>query len=140
MELVSQNVDLSKKVLEVDINSPIFYSMLHDLNKEIKRVIDKVYDQEFEAGEITLKLSLAIPESYKEIPVEKKASGEIINETYKYRRPYFEPKVTSTLKKQYKQEGFYTDEKEIRFENGQYFIVPIVEPQISLFDDEEDFI
>lgn len=132
MELVSEKVDLSKKALEVDVSSPIFNSMLHDLNKEIKRVIDKVYDQEFEAGEVTLKLSLAIPESYKEF--------EVVNETYYYRRPYFEHKVTSTLKKQYKQEGFYTEEKEIKFEDGQYFVVPIIEPQLSLFDEEDDFI
>ena len=137
MEKVSEKVDLSKKVLEVDINSPIFNSMLHDLNKEIKRVIDKVYDQEFEAGEITLKLSLAIPESYKEFPREN-GSGEVVNETYFYRRPYFEHKVTSTLKKQYKQEGFYTEEKEIKFEDGQYIVVPLTEPQISMFDDDED--
>lgn len=139
MEKVSEMIDLSKKVLEVDINSPIFNSMLHDLNKEIKRVIDKMYDEEFEAGEITLKLAIAIPEAYKVFPKET-SSGEVINETYKYRKPYFEHKVTSTLKKQYKQEGIYTEEKEIKFENGQYFIVPIVEPQISMFDDEENFI
>lgn len=139
MELVSKKVDLSKKVLEVDINSPIFNTMLHDLNKEIKRVIDKVYDQEFEAGEVTLKLGIAIPESFKVFPRES-PSGDVINETYSYRRPYFEHKVTSTLKKQYNQKGVYTEEKEIKFEDGQYFVVPITEPQISMFDDEENFI
>ena len=32
-------------------------------------------------------------------------------------------------------EGVYTEEKrEVKFEDGQYYVVPIVEPQTSLFD------
>lgn len=132
---IDEKVDLSKKVLEIDINSPIFNCMLHDLNLEIKRVIEKVYDEEFEIGEISLKLKLSINNDYKEYPKENRF-GELINETYKYRKPYFEHQVSATLKKQYKQDGVYTEEKEVKFENGQYYVVPIIEPQTSLFDEE----
>ena len=57
---IDEKVDLSRKALEIDIESPIFNSMLHDLNLEIKRVIEKVYNEEFENGEISLKLKLDI--------------------------------------------------------------------------------
>ena len=130
---IDEKLDLSKRILEIDIESPIFNSMLHDLNLEIKRVIEKVYDEEFETGEISLKLKLNIKNEYKEYPKENDF-GELFNETYKYRKPYFEHQVSTTLKKQYKQEGVYTEEKEVKFEDGQYYVVPILEPQTSLFD------
>ena len=132
---IDEKVDLSNKILEIDIESPIFNTMLHDLNLEIKRVIDKVFDEEFEIGEISLKLKLSIVDEYKEYPKENEF-GELINQTYKYRKPYFEHQVSTTLKKQYKQEGVYTEEKEVKFEDGQYYVVPIIEPQTSLFDRE----
>ncbi len=130
---IDEKIDLSKKVLEIDIESPIFNTMLHDLNLEIKRVIEKVYDEEFETGEISLKLKLNIKDEYKEYP-KVDHFGDVINETYKYRKPYFEHQVSTTLKKQYKQEGVYTEEKEVKFEDGQYIVAPIMDPQISLFD------
>lgn len=135
MKKISENVDLSKKVLEIDIESPVFNSMLHDLNKEIRRGIDKVYDEEFEVAEITVKLTLEIPQAYKQIP-KTNEFGELINETYLYRRPRFEHKVTTTFKKQFKQEGLYTEEKEVQFIDGKYVAVPIDDPQVSVYDIE----
>jgi len=61
----------------------------------------------------------------------------MVNETYKYRRPRFKHNVTTTLKKQFKQEGLYTEEKDVQFIDGKYVAVPIVSPQISVYDLEE---
>lgn len=133
---VSENIDLSKKVLEIDIQSPIFEGMLKDLNKEIVRVIDKVYKSEFEEGEVNLKLSLTIDEAYKRFPKENDY-GETVYETYEYKKPNFEHNVTTTLKKQYKQKGSYTEEKEVVYEDGQYMVKPIEEPQLNLFELED---
>lgn len=133
---VSENIDLSKKVLEIDIQSPIFEGMLKDLNKEIVRVIDKVYKSEFEEGEVNLKLSLTIDEAYKRFPKENDY-GETVYETYEYKKPNFEHNVTTTLKKQYKQKGRYTEEKEVVYEDGQYMVKPIEEPQMNLFEMED---
>ena len=138
MQKVSEKVDLSKKVLEIDIQSPIFNCMLHDLNREIQRVVNKVYEEEFEAGEINVKLVLTIPSAYMTFS-KKNEFGETVNENYLFRKPCFEHKVTTTLKKQYKQEGLYTEDKEVKFEDGQYIVVPIIAPisQLELFDEEE---
>lgn len=133
---VSENIDLSKKVLEIDIQSPIFEGMLKDLNKEIVRVIDKVYKGEFEEGEVNLKLSLTIDEAYKRFAKENDY-GETVYETYEYKKPNFEHNVTTTLKKQYKQKGSYTEEKEVVYEDGQYMVKPIEEPQMNLFEMED---
>ena len=84
--------------MEINIQSPIFEKMLSDLNGEIQRVIDQVHNEEFEAGEITLKLNLTLPYAFKEFPREDE-NGEMINELYKYKQPRFEHKVTTTLKK-----------------------------------------
>ncbi len=126
-----------ENILEIDIKSPIFNEMLSDLDKEIKRVVEKVYEEEFETGEITLKLSLEIPEDFKEFP-KKDELGFEENELYYYRKPHFKHKVSTSLKKQYKQQGVYSEDKEVQFVDGQYLLVPVKEPQISLFENKED--
>lgn len=131
MQKVDERVDLSRKVLDIDIDSPVFNCLLQDLNKEIQRCIKKVYEEEFEAGEITVKLSLEIPEAFKTV-ARVDEFGEIINDTYRYRQPRFEHKVTSTLKKQYKQEGIYQEERDVKFEDGKFVAVPIKDPQVRI--------
>lgn len=132
MNKLEDKIDISKKILEIDIESPIFNAMLHDLNLEIKRAIEKVYDEDFEVGEISLKLKLKIEDGFKDYPKENEF-GELVNETFKYRKPFFEHQVSTTLKKQYKQDGVYTEEKEVTFEDGQYYVVPIKDPQVNMF-------
>lgn len=131
MQKVDERVDLSKKVLEIDVDSPVFDCLLKDLNSEIQRCVKKVYEEEFEAGEITIKLSIEIPEAYKTIP-RVDEFGEVINDTYRCRQPRFEHKVTSTLKKQYKQEGIYQEERDVKFEDGKFVAVPIKDPQVRI--------
>ncbi|ERI94206.1 hypothetical protein HMPREF1982_01218 [Clostridiales bacterium oral taxon 876 str. F0540] len=63
MYKIGEKVDLSKKVLEIDIESEVFNCLKQDLNKEIQRCIKKVYNQEFESGEISVKLAIKIPEA-----------------------------------------------------------------------------
>ncbi|KHO36703.1 hypothetical protein OR62_11120 [Clostridium tetani] len=130
---IYEEVDISKKVLKIDIESPVFNAMLNDINKEIQRCIKKVYDEEFESGEITIKLNISIPETVKIIP-KVNEFGELINETYEYRRPVFKHNITSTLKKQFKQEGIYTEEKDVKYEDGEFIVVPIKDPQMSIDD------
>lgn len=137
MQKVSEKVDLSNKVLELDIYSPIFKIMLHDLNLEMKRAIDKVFERDFEGGEITLKLKIEIPDGYKEYPKTDRY-GNTTTERYVYRRPRFEHTVTTTLKKQYKQEGVYAEERDIKFVDGQYIACPIQDPQMSVFDEYQE--
>lgn len=133
MKKIDENIDMSKRVLEIDIESPMFNSMLHDLNMEIQRGIAEVYHEEFEAAEITLKLVLNIQEGRKEIPTQDEY-GEMMTEIHLYKKPLFEHKVTTTLKKQFKQEGVYTEEKEVQCIDGEYRVVPIYDPQVRMED------
>lgn len=133
MYKVDEKVDLSKKVLEIDVESPVFYALMDDLNKEIQRCIFKVYNEKFEAGEISLKLSIEIPDAFQTFP-KADENGEIINETFKYRKPRFEHKVTSTLKKQFKQEGIYTEDRDVQYDGVKFVAVPIKEAQMNMFD------
>lgn len=133
MQKIDERVDISRKVLEIDVESPIFEGMLNDVNKEIQRVIKKVYNEEFGSGEIALKLTIEIPNAIKIIP-KVDEYGEMINETYQYRKPIFEHKITSTLKKQYKQEGCYTDERDVKLEGDKFVAIPVEDAQISIYD------
>lgn len=130
---INENLDLSKQVLTIDIDSPVFASMLGDLNGEIQRVIKKVFDGEFESGEISIKLNIEIPESYKSF-ARTNEDDELINDTYKYKRPDFQHKVTSTLKKKYEQKGGFTGEREVIFLDGEYVVRPLKQDQMTLED------
>ncbi|WML35367.1 hypothetical protein [Clostridium sp. OS1-26] len=121
---VNEKVDLSKKVLDINIDSQIFDDMRNDLNKEILRCIKKVYDKDFASGEISLKLNIEIPNAYKNFSKENHL-GELVTETYTYRTPKFKHSVTTTLKKQFKQEGTYFEEREVQFEDGKFVAAPV---------------
>lgn len=128
MQKINEILDLSEKVLDIEIDSPVFEKMLDDLNKEIQRVIQSVYDGEFASGEISVKLNLEIIEAFEEIPTVDEF-GNMINELYKYKKPKFEHKITSTLKKQSKREGCYSDKKEVVWDGEKYVVKPLVNPQ-----------
>lgn len=135
MRKISALIDLSKSVLDIDIESPVFNSMLNDLNEEIQRVVKNVYEGKFASGEISLKLELKIRDAYKEIPRED-LYGNMINDKYEYKKPNFEHKITSTLKKQYKQEGCYDENKEVVWNEleGKFVVQPLMDPQIKFYE------
>jgi hypothetical protein len=130
---IDENIDLSKRVLGIDIDSPVFLCLLQDIDKEIQRCIKKVFEGEFESGEISVKLNIEIPETYKSFP-RTNLDGDLINDTYKYRKPDFQHKVTSTLKKKYEQKGGFTGEREVVFEDGEFVARPINREQMTLED------
>jgi predicted DNA-binding protein YlxM (UPF0122 family) len=130
---INENKDLSKQVLEINIDSPIFNCLRQDLNEEIQRCISQVYDEKFSAGEISIKLTIELLNSYQNIPREDEY-GETMQDTFLYRKPNFEHKITTTLKKRYKQEGSFTDEREVIFEDGEYKAIPLKDPQVSIED------
>lgn len=132
---INEKLDISKQVLTIDIQSPVFASMLSDLNGEIQRGIEKVFNNDFACCEISLKLNLEIPKAFKTIPKENEF-GELVNETYTYRQPDFEHKITCTLKKQYKQEGVFTGEREVIFVDGEFVASPLKQEQMSIEDYE----
>lgn len=133
MKKIDEKIDLSRAVLDIDIESPVFNCLLMDINKEIQRCIQKVYDGEFEAGEISVKLTIELPETFTDIPKENEF-GEMVNEIYEYKQPKFEHKVTTTLKKKYTQEGIFTGDREVEFRDGKYVTVPIYDCQLRLVD------
>lgn len=134
---IDENIDLSKRVLDIDIKSPVFNCLLQDLNEEIQRCIKNVYEEKFEAGEISIKLTIEIPDDYKTVG-RNDENGELVNDTFKYRRPKFEHKITTTLKKRYKQEGVFTGEREVIFEDGKFITVPLKNPQVTIEDLEKE--
>jgi len=138
MRKISEKVDLSKKVLDIDIESPVFNAMLNDLDEEIQRVVKSVYEGKFASGEISLKLDLKIRDAYKEIPRDD-GLGNIINEKYEYKKPNFEHKITSTLKKQYNSKGCYDENKEVVWDEieEKFVVQPLMDPQLRFYELEK---
>ncbi len=132
MVKISEMLDLSKKVLDIEVDSPVFENMLIGLNDEIKRVVKSIYNGDFASGEISLKLDLRLTDAVEEFAKDG-GFGEMITEYYRYKRPQFKHTITSTLKKQYKQDGCYEENREIVWDefNEKYVAKPLVNPQIE---------
>ncbi|WP_234121162.1 hypothetical protein [Clostridium hydrogenum] len=136
MRQISEREDLSRAVLNVDLNSPIFKPMLEELNVAMIEVLKKAYNGEFESGDISLKITLAVPTVTKKFPVEGSELGEHpVVKTYEYKALNFKHNITKTLKKVDKVDGEYFGEKELKKDDtGDFVEVPIENPQISIFD------
>lgn len=133
---VDENEDLSREVLSVDLNSPIFRTMRRKLNDQIQKVLIKAYNGEFESGDISLKITLSVPTLTKKFPVEDGISGEHPKiKVYEYKALNIKHNITTTLKKVDKIDGEYFGEKELKKDDtGEFVEVPIENPQISMFD------
>ena len=140
MRKIGESVDLSKSVLDIDIDSPVFNSMLNNLDEEIQRVVRNIYDGKFASGEISLKLNLEIRDAIKEMPGVN-GLGDMITEKYEYKKPKFEHKITTTLKKQYNAKGCYEENKEVVWNDYEekYVVQPLMDPQIRFKDLESTF-
>lgn len=134
MKEISENVDLSREVLNVDIDSPVFKPMLDNLNGKIIETVKKVYNEEFESGDISLKITLTVPTETKKFPVETLPGEHPTVKTYQYKVLQFKHNITSTLKKVDKDEGNYWGDKELKEDDGKLIEVPVEDPQIGMFD------
>ncbi len=135
MHKIDEREDLSRKVLEVDIDSPVFSSMLDKLNEQIIEVIKKVYNEKFESGDVSLKLTITVPRMRKKYELEDEC-GQPLVQSYEYKALQFKHNVTTTLKKVNKEEGSYWGEKELKEDgSGNFIEAPIKDPQISMFED-----
>ena len=134
MKKIDERVDLSKKVLNVDLDSPVFRPMIDILNEQIIGVIKKVYNEEFESGDISLKVTLSVPIMTKRFPVENRF-GEPVVQSYEYKALQFKHNITTTLKKVDKEDGSYYGDKELKEDDdGNFVETPIEDPQMSIFD------
>jgi hypothetical protein len=135
MRKLYEKEDLSRKVLEVNIDSPVFQPILDKFNEQIIEVIRQVYNEEFESGDVTLKLTLSVPKLTKRFPVDEGFNNPKY-ESYEYKALRFKHNVTTTLKKVDKDDGSYYGEKELeKDDEGNFIEKPIEDPQLNMFRD-----
>lgn len=120
---------------EVNIDSPLFKESLNLLDREIKRVIEKLYDEEFRAGEVTLKLSIGLEEDYKEYPVRDELGFNDFEKVY-FNKPVIEHNVGTTLKKSYREKGSISLDNELKKIDGKFVLVPVKDPQLDMLKDD----
>lgn len=124
---------LNEEVQEVNILNEMFKPMLESADAALKKVMNEVYGENFQGGEITIKLKIEIPEDYQEIPTVND-DGEIIPIKYRYKTPVFDYKVNTTLNKKYKADGSYRTNKELIEEDGVFKLRPLEEHQVKMDD------
>lgn len=119
---------------EINVDSPLFKEALNLLDSEIKRIVEKIYNDEFKSGEVTLKLNIRLVEDFKEFPAVDDL-GFKNSEIVYFNKPIIEHNVSTTLKKQFKEKGSISLDSEIKKIDGQFVLVPVKDPQLDMLAD-----
>lgn len=123
--------DLSTRLNESDISidSELFKEMLDDLDKSILYVFAHLYQQQFEGGEINIKIELGL-----DTIEDQDGNGEV----YEYVTPTVKFNRNVVMKKQAKNTGFWVNrEKELLLENNNFKLRNAHKFQTDMFDEEE---
>ena len=121
-----------RKPQEINLQSDAFEGMRNNLDLAIHEVISKIFNEEFESGDIALKLTIEIPKVATMIPTANPVTGEIEAKPYDFLRPSFKFAVTTTLQQKYKSEGLYAPDKELVADDDEYYIVSLPKTQMTM--------
>jgi len=117
--------------IEVNINSYIFKNMISDLNNHIQSCLKEINDENFQSGDISLKLTIEAINSNDKI-VKINEDG-VVSENYII--PIFNYKTSLQLKKKYDNSGnFANSELQLIEKDGKYLISPVKDSQINIMD------
>lgn len=132
MSNIYNQMDEQLEDLKLNIYSPVFEEVLKNLDKELQRVLLNVYEGKFESGDINLKITVDIKDDMNEVPVIDNDTGEIVNKEVKFRKPKFEYKTYSTLKKKHENKVTYEENREIVKTDEDNFVArTLIDPQIK---------
>lgn len=123
---------LERQSESIDLQSEMFKGMLQNLNIAIHEVVKQVYLEDFESGDVTLKLTIDIVNMSKLIPKYDIFSGEVIQDTYHFRKPSIKHTVTTTLQKKEKFDGGYNADKELVMIDDVLYTKSIPEAQMTM--------
>jgi hypothetical protein len=117
--------------IKVDINSEIFEQFNNDLNNALMECLNELYAENFEAGDISAKIAVELPEDM-EIYPEINDNGDAVEKAYVFKKPSIDYKVTLTLKKRAEAKGAYKERLELQKDGDQFVLKEITGAQISL--------
>ncbi|WP_321833455.1 chromosome segregation protein SMC [Clostridium butyricum] len=123
-------MDKHLEELPLNIYSPVFTEMMECLDKELQNVLKNVYEGKFESGDVKLSLNVEIINAITDVPTTDKETGEIITKEVAYKKPKFEYKVNSTLKKKHETKGEYEEKREIVLEDDGFIARTLIDPQV----------
>lgn len=126
---VKRNSRLTKKKgneIEIGIDSPIFRGLLKDADKEIRRCFEDMAKSSYNKGTINIRLKMELKEERKVMDAYDE-DGKKSKVYYKYRKPVFSHRVTSSLKKSEKVEGKFNEEREMVKRKEGMVLAPIID-------------
>lgn len=114
----------------LSIYAPEFKEMLENLEMSFLHVAKKINGDEFESGDITLKLSVGTDIDFVEIP---DGYGGVTSKPYKV--PRFSFKTTTSLQKKTDVSGVYVaSEKEMKDRDGVIYLIDVDSAQMKMED------
>jgi len=122
------------KELAINIHSDIFADMRNDIDKHLKHCLDELSQENFEGGDISIKISLETIKATDELK-KLDREGKFEGVEVEYKIPSIAYKTSLTLKQKHDTEGRYFDRGMQLVEmDGRYVALPVKGSQICLND------
>ncbi len=118
----------NNKTFELDINTNTFVKFKNDFNVMLKEILTKMRKKEVEDADITVKMSIRLPEFY---------VAEIDRDCI---MPVFTHKITSKMQLKSECQGTLAGKFELKQnkETGEYYLEEIKDNQTTMFDNKEN--
>ena len=112
----------------VDINGEVFKDMRGDLQLVLHNVLIEIFNENFESGDITLKLNVGTSLEFEDVP-----DGMGGWTRTPYNRPIFNYKINYALQKKDNIDGAYIAEGQVlALENGFFKLMDIEKAQMEM--------
>ena len=112
---------MSEKEFEINLHSPVFKELISNLNFQIGQCLKELFEDNFEAGEITAKINIEVTNEVEYIHAQ----------SYYYRKPAFNHKVTLTLKKKEELKGEYDEKAELKRVGGSFLLTSVEKSKLE---------
>jgi hypothetical protein len=116
------------------IESPFYENMRALFNIKLGELLQELVSEEFDEGDITLKLNLSIAEAYAEVAKPDFDNGGERKEQCAYPHPYADYEVKMTLKHTSKDKGRKNERVAFKYRDGRYIAIPVPTDQVT-FDE-----
>jgi hypothetical protein len=129
--------DLKNVSLPICVDSPIFESMRLAFDAQLVNVMSELFEENFDGGEINLKLAIEIELDHEDIAESDGFEGHIKQDIF-FKKPVFKHAITASFKRRSKLEGKYDERRQLKINaDGSFIAAPVNHSQMSLSDIEE---
>jgi hypothetical protein len=129
--------ELQNVPLPICLNSPIFENMRLAFDAQLANVMSELFEENFDGGEINLKLAIEIELDHEDIAESDGFEGHIKQDIF-FKKPVFKHTIMANFKRNSKIQGVYDERRQLKINaDGLFIAAPVNRSQMSIDDVEE---